>query len=808
MKGHKHGRLYLCRKTDQGRRRSHNEDRVWAYGIDIAGDGEEDPRGRLYIVADGMGGHSAGEIASSIAVESVWQLYYKDDFVDVEITLRQAIEEANRRIYERSQNTPGEAGMGTTIATAVIKGNELYTAHVGDSRIYLIRDERIVFVTEDHSLVKEQVRNGILSEEEAQKSPMRHVITRSLGNAPEVEVETHKIDLEKGDIIVLCSDGLWEPVGDDTIVEYAAQYIWHDPELACQSLVDAANRAGGSDNISVIVIGVQDEKASPLKTSGWTRKRHPEQDHEHDEEVYFDETAHIPSTRSGANLLKGGLLLSALLLWTLAVAALAFRFGTMKGSVSSMTTRIFTSLPDVLPEIKETATADAMQSIELQAMATRSALATSTLIASLQGTIEAQRILLTSKPSAVPNTIPTSSPPIAKKPSPAPLATKATVLLQPSATIMSGTPSPPTQNLVPTPSMPEATSTPLLTIANTPLPTATMASGVPTAESVSVLISADNLINLKQAPLPNQDVGEVWIASVAIAPEGNAIAAAGFPYGGFPYRGIVYLWEADEGLWKTKMFEDIPRPYSVVFSGDGERLALGYQEGVKVLSTPFNGDGTSLPDAPGEVRSVLYFKSLLVAGGTRGIVAWSAISRTKKWSILENEHITSIRLSPDKSTLAIGTYEGQIWLCRTNLLGSESPGSACTLLEETHQGAVWGLAFTPDGKWLASGGAEGNLVVWDVGLGKVVHREWVKARRFGRGDSIINDLGFSRDGRLLIAATKQGVKTWKFEDGNLESVVNNFLTHRPAGSVVISKDGRILVIGYWSRVELWMLAQP
>lgn len=786
MKSHRSDQFHICRKTDQGRRRSHNEDRVWAYGIDIVGAGGEDPRGRLYIVADGMGGHSAGEIASGIAVEVVWQLYYEGDFVDVETALRQAIEEANRRIYERSRNTPGEAGMGTTVAAAVVKGDELYTAHVGDSRIYLIRDERIVFVTEDHSLVKEQVRNGILTEEEAQKSPVRHVITRSLGNAPEVDVETHKLDIEEGDIIVLCSDGLWEPVGDDTIVEYATRYIWDDPDLACKSLVDAANRAGGPDNISVIVIGVRDEKTSPLKTSGWTTEQRSEQYRERNEEIDeidFDGAAHIPPKRSGTGLLKGGLLLFALLLWSLAVAAFAFRFGTMKGSVSSTGTRGFISLPDALPKIKETATAEAMRFVELQAMSTRSALATGTLIASLQGTIEAQRILLMSKPSAVPNTVPTPSPPIAKKPSPA------------------------TQNLSPTPLMPEVTPTPLSIIASTPPPTAAMAPEEPLAESVPAVISADSLPNLEQVPLPNQDVGKVWIASVAIAPEGNAIAAAGFPYG-ISNIGKVYLWEARDDQWKAKALVNFPQAYNVVFSEDGEQVALGYGEGVKVISVLFAGNGVSLPGAPGQVRSVLYFKSMLVAGGTRGVVAWSTISRTKKWSVLENENVTSVRLSSDGTTLAVGTYEGRIWLCRMDLLGSKSPGSACTPLGDALQGAVWGLAFTPDGKWLLSGSAGGDLVVWDVGSGDVVFRERVEGYLSGRGDSLVNDLTFSQDGGLLIAATKGGVKTWRFAGGNLERVTNKFPTSRPAGSVVISKDGKALVIGYWGRVELWTLGQP
>ncbi len=768
MKGYRSDRLHVCQKTDQGRKRTHNEDSVLAYGLDIPETGEANLRGRLYMVADGMGGHSAGEIASSIAVNTIGQLYYESDFVDIETTLRQVVEDANQWIYERSQSTPREQGMGTTVAAAVVRGNELYTAHVGDSRIYLIRDGRIVFVTEDHSLVKEQVRNGILTAEEAQRSPMRHVITRSLGNAPEVKVETHRLDLEDGDIVVLCSDGLWEPVGDEGIIKYVTQYIWNTPELACESLIEAANRAGGPDNISAIVIGVGRERPFGTPTQveeGYEEKEEPV-------EIGEVPLPHGTGVRPRSSIFKVGVLLLALVLWSMAVALTTLALTRNKAlgptpiPIAGLTTPNPTSLPEVSLKVRGTATAEARRLSTLQVLSTRSALETGTLVAALRNTIEAQRVAVTTLQPTVP----------------------------PKATIP---PTPlPTKSVSPTPFALTATSVPSLPAA-TALPSATPIGG----KAASAGITAENVNRLEQVTLPgSQNLGGAWISSVAIAPGGDAIAASGL-------SGMVYIWRFDGNQWERRAFTNYPGAYSVDFSKDGRLLAVGYAGGVVEISRPFNESEPSLSGAPGAVSSVAYSGKLLVAGGANGLVAWSSNTRQKGWNALEGESIVSLCFSSDESTLAAGTSDGGLWLCRPGASNGVKSRPKCTSLGQKHRGKVWGLAFTPDGKWMASGDAYGNLLVWDVSQRKVVLKEKVEGKVSGVWDSLINSLVFSNDGRLLTAATKSGVITWAF-DGKSLSEVPNRLPKGPAGSVAVSSDEKMLAVGYSGQVQLWVLKQP
>ncbi len=235
--------------TDVGRNREHNEDAIaW------------DMRTGLALLADGMGGHNAGEVASALAVDSVRTSLAEvvtpeivaSGIVNFSDALRDAVGFANQEIHEQSHERPECAGMGTTMAVALFINHDVILAHVGDSRVYRFRGNELVQITSDHSLVQEMIDNGYLSEEEAQVSTSRNLITRALGIAEEVEIDICEESTQIGDIYLLCSDGLTDMVSDQEILAVLHQNS-DDVESAAQLLVDLANEKGGTDNISVIL---------------------------------------------------------------------------------------------------------------------------------------------------------------------------------------------------------------------------------------------------------------------------------------------------------------------------------------------------------------------------------------------------------------------------------------------------------------------------------------------------------------------------------------------------------------------------
>ncbi|MBI6546914.1 MAG: Stp1/IreP family PP2C-type Ser/Thr phosphatase [Cyanobacteria bacterium NC_groundwater_1444_Ag_S-0.65um_54_12] len=230
--------------TDIGKIRTSNEDSL---GIDLE-------RG-IFIVADGMGGHQAGEVASHRAVESIMEALGERDLVEpVTDALRQAVTYANSRIELAAQQDRNLKGMGTTVVTAIVmdKHKRFAIAHVGDSRAYLIRKARIQQLTEDHSMVAELVRTGIISPEAAAKHPYRSAISRSLGQCKNVEVDIIEGDWLEEDRLLLCTDGLTRFVDNTELIECILRI--EDPQLACKQLVDLALERGGHDNITVILI--------------------------------------------------------------------------------------------------------------------------------------------------------------------------------------------------------------------------------------------------------------------------------------------------------------------------------------------------------------------------------------------------------------------------------------------------------------------------------------------------------------------------------------------------------------------------
>ena len=222
-----------------------------------------DSKRSLFIVADGMGGHAGGEVASSLAVLNIRSyldanlaLLISAERPDLSLaasTVADSINHASMRIYERALEEPSLKGMGTTATVAHVVGQSLICAHVGDSRLYLIRCGYIYQITTDHSLVSEQIRAGIITKEEAENHHLRNVITRSVGYQEHEDVDTYVLELEDGDLILLCSDGLHGRVSEETISNYCKNYGL----LAVDHLIAEANSRGGDDNISVIVCQVK-----------------------------------------------------------------------------------------------------------------------------------------------------------------------------------------------------------------------------------------------------------------------------------------------------------------------------------------------------------------------------------------------------------------------------------------------------------------------------------------------------------------------------------------------------------------------
>jgi protein phosphatase len=226
--------------SHRGRRRRHNED---AYVV-------QPP---LFAVADGMGGAKAGEVASALAADAVQES--GNDGESGEARVSALIEEANRRVFRRASEDREASGMGTTMTVALVESDEVAIGHVGDSRAYLIRDGRLEQLTDDHSLVAELVRSGKLTPEEAETHPQRSVITRALGTEADVDVDTFSVRSAPGDLFLLCSDGLTSMVDDETILD-AVERNRADLEVAAKALINAANRGGGEDNITVVFFEV------------------------------------------------------------------------------------------------------------------------------------------------------------------------------------------------------------------------------------------------------------------------------------------------------------------------------------------------------------------------------------------------------------------------------------------------------------------------------------------------------------------------------------------------------------------------
>ena len=246
--------LVVAQRTDIGRKRSNNEDNLTSYvpGVNDA----LQARGALFVVSDGMGGHSHGEVASELAVQKVKEYYYQDFQNDIPTALKDAIKQANVDIYEanKAERTPAtnDLVMGATCVAAVLHDKMLYAANVGDSRVYVLHEGDLRQVTRDHSLVAQLVEQGEITPAEARTHEKRNQIYRALG-LPEVEVDIFTEPVQEGDTLILCTDGLSAVIEDEELHAIVAHY---EPEESVQQLIARANDAGGPDNVTAIVVRV------------------------------------------------------------------------------------------------------------------------------------------------------------------------------------------------------------------------------------------------------------------------------------------------------------------------------------------------------------------------------------------------------------------------------------------------------------------------------------------------------------------------------------------------------------------------
>jgi protein phosphatase len=268
--------LLIASHTDPGMVRSHNEDSIASI-----------PEKGLVVLADGMGGYNAGEVASGMATtvlttelrqlleqHAPHDIDPKDGKKTAQKMLQEQIAKANTSIYQASHSQPQYAGMGTTLVVALFYDNKMMVAHIGDSRLYRMRGDEFSQVTRDHSLLQEQIDAGMLTKEQAKHSTNKNLVTKALGIDPAVEPEIHEYHTRPGDIYLLCSDGLSDMVSDEDI-GMALQALGANPNLAAQQLVQMANDNGGRDNVSVILIKILREypagQGVASKIFGWFR---------------------------------------------------------------------------------------------------------------------------------------------------------------------------------------------------------------------------------------------------------------------------------------------------------------------------------------------------------------------------------------------------------------------------------------------------------------------------------------------------------------------------------------------------------
>lgn len=248
--------LIAAGKTDTGIVRSNNEDNFIV----------DEKRG-LLVVADGMGGHNAGEVASKMVVSIISDHLsgrqkffgeYNNSYSPSTNNLNSALRLANSAVLEAAEGSPQLQGMGTTVVAVIICGNRLSIAHIGDSRVYLVRSGNIEQLTDDHSVINEQVKRGLITPEEAANSSTKNYLTKALGISAEMEADLSELTLLNGDILLLCTDGLSNMISDEIMLELIL--VAQKPDAICDLLINMANKKGGKDNITAVIGRIRKKK--------------------------------------------------------------------------------------------------------------------------------------------------------------------------------------------------------------------------------------------------------------------------------------------------------------------------------------------------------------------------------------------------------------------------------------------------------------------------------------------------------------------------------------------------------------------
>jgi PPM family protein phosphatase len=254
-------------RTDLGNIRTNNEDAGLFFRIADAGITHE--KGCILMVADGMGGHAAGEVASKMATEIISKEYFKNGNGSIEKNLAKVFTLANKNILEAANADSSKKGMGTTCTALIVANKQVYYAHVGDSRAYVIKNNNIARITTDHTYVQELIKAGTITAAEAEKHPQRNILTNAMGTKPQIRIDTGKCEFsfEENDRLMLCSDGLYDYLDD---AEIAAIVNNKPVSEAAQQLIDEAKKRGGHDNITV-VLAEKTGTAAPLKPTKETR---------------------------------------------------------------------------------------------------------------------------------------------------------------------------------------------------------------------------------------------------------------------------------------------------------------------------------------------------------------------------------------------------------------------------------------------------------------------------------------------------------------------------------------------------------
>jgi len=244
------GFITLGTATHTGRRKEENQD---SFAYHVPEDGSIPKKGILLAIADGMGGRPGGATASKIAIDVIMEEYYKDSSHSIPKSLNNAFLKANEEVIARGDDDRSMQGMGTTLIAVVLKKNKMYHTNVGDSRGYIINQNRITQFTEDHSIVANLVKAGYITEEEAPTYPGGNIITKAIGINPDLEVDTPKKvkKLQTGQYILLCCDGLYREVANEEILKMVYEY--QEPDVICKKLIEKANEHGGEDNITVMI---------------------------------------------------------------------------------------------------------------------------------------------------------------------------------------------------------------------------------------------------------------------------------------------------------------------------------------------------------------------------------------------------------------------------------------------------------------------------------------------------------------------------------------------------------------------------